>query len=344
MVVCMWILLILFYDEGEIYDLSNYIDYNSHDVSRGKILNEINYLFEEPQTILNEQFEQNTGIAYGDAETKLTDEFGKVLDGTKLEYKVPFEQILYERLTDQNDLELSNIQYGAIIDESLEPVNPKPHLFYNIKQSIGSKTVGFINDVAVKEQLNGNINTPSHTIGFETSNFSTIFDAEFSTWNGNLINNTLYKNYHERYILSIFNIKKREFNYTAKNVPLRVLLSLRLNDIVKIKETYYRINNFTTNLINLEVKFNLINLFESIVGIQTAFPLNHFLNSEAQTVSSYVTNISISTPSKVDAGFGTSWVTVTKDGNNLLFDVDENDTGEERNLVVNLKGNPEIDV
>ena len=326
-----------FYDEGVVHDFSNYIDYNSHSVSRGKILNEIDFVFDDPQTILNMQFEKNTRIAYGDAETKLTDEFGKVLDGTKLEYKLPFEQILYERLTDQNDSALSNIQYGAIIDEDLEPVNPKPHLFYNIKQSIGTKTVGFINDVAVKEELSGNINTPSHTIGFDTSNFSTIFDAEFSTWNGALINNTLYKNYHERYILSIFNVKKREYTYTAKNVPLRIMLDLKLNDLIKIKEQYFRINNFTTNLKTGDIKLNLINSFDDIIVDNVVMtPTNFFIDNRLQTVSSYGTNLDTYTATKNDTGFGDTWVTITTDGKNMFFAVDENLSGLERDMTIDL--------
>jgi len=332
-----------YYADGQVYDVTKYIDNDSYDVSRGNILNEINFLYSEPQTILNKVFEENTRVAYGDAEIQLTDlqdaqgnEIGTPLDGDKLEFTLPFEQILYERLTDQNDTELTNIQYGAIIDDSLTPVNPKPVIFYNIYQSYGSKPIGFITDQGVKQQLSVNINTPSHTIGFESSNFSTVFDSEFSTWGGERINNTLYTNYHEDYILSIFNIRKRNFNYKAKNLPLRIMLALELNDLLKIRDTFYRINKFTSNLLTGEVSLDLINSFTDTINSFEATPASFFIDYQEQQVSSYVTNLGNFIYNKVDLGFGTGWVTVSDVGNNIFFDVDENLLETSRDITIEI--------
>lgn len=325
-----------YYAEGGIYDVTNYIDFDSYDVSRGKILNEINFLFQEPSTILNKTFEENNRIAYGDQETILKDEDGEVLDGDTLEFTLPFEQVLYERLTDLNDGALSYVQYGAIIDENLAAVNPKPVIHYTIYQDLDGKPIGFINDSGVKEQLAGSINTPSHTIDFAAMNFSTLFDSEFSTWDGRKINNTLYTNYHEKYLLSIFNIKKRSFNFKCKNFPLRVLLDLELNDILQIKENYYRIDNFTSNLVTGEVDLNLVNSFGDAVNTFDASPTDFFVDFEAQQVSTYVTNLGNFSYNKVDTGDGVDWVTVTNDTNNVFFDLEKNNTGLIRSIVVDL--------
>ena len=102
-------------------------------------------------------------------------------------------------------MKITNVQYGAIVDEDLKSLNPKANIFYNINQNLGSKTVALINDLGDIEEIEI-LNTPSHTIDFLEMPFSTIFGSEFSTWNGNLINNTLYTNYHSDYIKSIFNI------------------------------------------------------------------------------------------------------------------------------------------
>jgi len=61
-------------------------------------LNWIKFKFQEPTTILNSQFEINTGIPYGDEELVLEDENGEMLDGEPFEVNLPFEQIIYERL------------------------------------------------------------------------------------------------------------------------------------------------------------------------------------------------------------------------------------------------------
>jgi hypothetical protein len=346
-----------YYADGQVYDVTKYIDNDSYDVSRGKILNEINFLYSEPKTILNKQFEENTRVAYGDAEIQLKDSNGEVLDGDTLEFTLPFEQVVYERLNDQNDTELTNIQYAAIIDDNLSPVNPKPIIYYNIYQSIGSKSIGFIDELGVKSSLSVNINTPSHTIGFDTSNFSTIFDSEFSTWDGQKINNTLYTNYHEDYIESIFNVRKRSFKYKAKNLPLRIMLDLELNDLLKIRDTFYRIDNFVSNLLTGEVSLNLVNSFTDTINSFEASPSSFFINYTEQQVSSYVTNLGNFIYNKVDLGFGTGWVTVSDVGNNVFFDVDVNlletsrditieftntDTLQETEVYINQGANPII--
>ena len=326
-----------YYEDGVTYDVSKNIEYNSHDVKRGKILNEINYVFSEPSTILNKTFEKNTRVAYGDSETILKDENGEVLDGSSLKFKLPFEQVLFERLTNQLDSELTNIQYGAIIDESLDPTAPKMQLFYNVNVPLNGTVIGFINDIGVKESISTNINTPSHTISFNNPNFSTLFDAEYSTWDSSLTTNTLYRNYHEEYILSIFNIKKRSFNFVSKNLPLRVMLDLRLNDLLKIRNNYYRINSFTTNLITGDVKFDLINYFGSVINEFSIHPNYFELTSEAQRVSSNVSGVDSSvTFSKVDVGSGVDWVTITQEDGNLIIDVDENLTTSER--IMDIEG------
>ena len=199
-----------YYLKGGLIDVTKYIDYESWDVERGKMLNEINFLFKEPTTILNKQFEENTNIAYGDEETILKDLDGEVLDGTKLEFTLPFETILFERLNDINTADLSNIQYGAIVDDSLEPVNPKMTLFYNVAQKLYDNQLGYIDDFNTKTLLTGVINTASNSNIMENPNFALLFGAEFSPWNGALMSNTLYKNYHEDYILTIFNVKKKK--------------------------------------------------------------------------------------------------------------------------------------
>ncbi len=324
-----------YYAEGGIYNITKHVDFEEYDVDRGKILNEINFLFEEPKTILNVVFKENFDIAYGDQETKLADEDGTILDGETLEFKLPFEQIMYERLNDINDNTQTNIQYGAIINDELKPVNPKAHIFYNINQAIGVKTIGFIDDTNTKIRLSGNINIPSHTIGLDVSNFSTIFDSEFSTWNGQRINNTLYTNYHEDYILSLFNIKRRSFKYNAI-LPLDVLLNLELNDVLQIKDNYFRIDYFKTNLVTGKVELNLINSFDNTIGGFSASPTEFFVSGASQQLSTYVTNLGNFSFNKVDTGDGIGWVAVTNDTNNVFFDLDQNVDGITRQMFIDL--------
>ena len=325
-----------YYAEGKIHNLTKYIDFENVDIERGKLLNPINFQFQEPTTLLNTQFEKNTGQAYGDEELILEDEYGEQLDGESYDVQLPFEQIVYERLIDLFDNSNTNIMYGGIFDETIAGQNPKPHLYYNENVAVGSKTIAFINDTGVKEEISTSINIPSHTLGFTDPTFSTVFGKEVNEWNGEVIQNTLYSNYYSSYITSVFNIKKRVFKYSAQNLPLRIRLSLRLNDVIQIQEDYYRIDKFNTNLLSGKTSFELINSFDNTLSGFNADRTTITTNYQAKTESIYVTNGGNFSFNKVDTGNGTSWVTVSNVGSNVYFAFDVNLTGVQRSMQVEI--------
>jgi len=325
-----------YYAEGQIHNLTKYIDTTTYDVERGKLLNPINFQFQEPTTLLNTQFEKNTGQAYGDEELILEDEEGEQLDGESYEVQLPFEQIVYERLNDLVDSIQTNIMYAGIFDETIQGQSPKPHLYYNENVAIGSKTIAFINDVGIKEEISTNLNIPSHTLGFTSPQFSTVFGKEVNEWDGDIIQNTLYSNYYSSYVTSVFNIKKRVFKYSAENIPLRIRLSLKLNDVIQIQEDYYRIDKFNTNLLTGKTSFELINSFDNTLSGFNADRTIVITNYQAKTESIYVTNGGNFSFNKVDTGNGISWVTVSNVGSNVYFAFDVNLTGVERSMQVEI--------
>jgi len=314
-----------YYADGNLYDVSKYVKRDIYDVERGKILNEISFKFQEPTTLLNSIFLKNNFIAYGDEEAKLTDEDGNLLDGEKFEIQLPFEQIVYERLPNILDGSLTNIMVGGIFDDSIQSVNPKAHLFYNINQSIGTKTIAFRNDVGVKEHLSTFINIPSHSQILVNPAYSLTFGKEASEWNGNITENTLYKNYYQDYIEAIFNIKRRTFRYKGI-LPLRILSKLQLNDVLKIDSDYYRIDNYNFNLLNGEIDLALINSFDnnlqSFSASRTA--LNVDFRYQFQTV--YITNLKNYSYVIDDA----SWLKLENVGFNAEFEISQNSTGLQR--------------
>jgi hypothetical protein len=322
-----------YYAEGQLFDLTKYVDYSEVEIARGDILNEINFKFQEPTTILNKQFEEDTRVAYGDSEVLIKDDTGNLLDGESLEFELPFEQIIYERLLDLNDNNYIELQYGAAIDETLAAVNPKPHIFYRVINTLATKSIGFITDTGVKQELNSTINTPSHSIVLETDSTSLIFDREFSTWDGRELNQSLYTVYHKTYLDSIYNVKRRNFKYKAI-VPLRILTSLSLNDLIQIKENYYRIDNYNLNLLNGHVEFNLINSFDNTIQGFSPTATSITVNYTAQAATTYVLNLNNYTAVKTDTGDGTGWVTITDFVSNLIFTFDESILWYDRTMQV----------
>lgn len=324
-----------YYAEGKLINLTDYVDSDNYEVERGKLLNPIVFNFQEPQTLLNTQFEANTGQAYGDEELILEDEDGVQLDGEGFEVKLPFEQIVYERLIDLDGNEETNIMYGGIFNDTIKGVNPKPHLHYVYNSNLGAKTISFINDIGAKEEVT-TINVPTHTLGLDNPDFSLTWGNEFNEWDGNVILNTLYSNYYESYITSVFNIKKRSFKFKGV-LPLRLQLTLGLNDVIQIRNNYYRIDNYTFNLLTSGTSFNLVNSFDNTLN---GFVANRTIISTdytAKTESIFVTNGGNFSFNKVDEGFGTTWVTLTSLGSNVYFAFDENNTGQPRTMQVEVQ-------
>ena len=296
---------------------------------------EINFTFKEPTTILNKQFEENNGKANGDEENEIKDDNGKPLDGDSLDYQLPFEQIVYERLTDQFTNEVVNVQYGAIIKEDLEPANPKPHVFYNINTESVGTNLAFIDDLGNKNSLNSNRNIPSHTMTLYNVEFSTVFSEEFSEYTNIKITNTLYKNYHKDFIDSLFNVKRRNYKFKAR-LPFRILSNLELNDIFKIRDNYYRISNYNLNLLTGDAELNLISSFDAVIGGFIASNTNLYVDYTAQIQSIYITNLGLATFNKVDNGFGIDWVSVSSNLNNVYFSIALNETGLSRDVFVDI--------
>lgn len=250
--------LVNYYKSGKVINLDDYIDYDSHTVSAGTILNKINYNFAEPTTILNQKFKKENGVAYGDLELSIYNEDGVLIDGNKLEYKVPFENIIYEKIRDINDVSfISNMQYGLLQNETLDFSKIKPHIHYIENKSL-SAPINLVKDDGTTTTIT-NVNIPLHVLSSSLKTHSITFGSEFNEYDGNIINNTIYSNYHQPYIESIFNILKREYVFKAINLPTHDILNIELNDVIEIKDNYYRIESFSTNTTTNDVEFKLIN-------------------------------------------------------------------------------------
>lgn len=331
-----------YYASGRVWNVSKYIKMDSLDVSRGTLLNEIRFKFSEPTTLLNTQFATQTGTAYGDEITLLTEDgtpTGAPLDGDSLDFEIPFEQIVYERLIDINDEATTNIMYGGIFDETISPVNPKAHIFYNILTPVLSKPIGFLDESNNKSIINTNINTMSHSIDFENPAYNFVFGIENNEWTNIAREESLYFNYHKDYVESIFNIKRRTFKYEGI-FPLRILLQLQLNDVLEINHNYYRIDNYTLNLINGNISLSLINSFDNTIAGFNSNVYAIYADFQAQEQSIYVTNLG---NFSLNISSGT-WLDWYSSGSNIFFVFEENNTGQTRTTDVTITNTDTLQV
>src|SRR5690606_1132539 len=143
----------------------------------------------------------------------------------------------------------------------------------------------------------------------------------------------LYSNHYQRYIESIFNIKKRSFSYSAV-LPLHIILKLQLNDILKIKESYYRIDKYNFNLLTGKTSFDLINSFDASIGGVVA-PKGYYTDYTAKTDKIYISNLSNASIDILSYG-GYVFLAVSTNGNLLVIDFEENPGADERGVYLKI--------
>ena len=254
-----------YYATGKTINISDYVDYSKMTISRGNILNPLSFEFKEPKTILQSEYFNNNNEYYGNSLTTLRDANNEVLEGKNFSVKIPFEQVIYERLNDLNTNEQTFLMYGALFDIDRKPVKVSNHVHYLSNLNV-PESISFINDLNEAQEIR-RYNVPSKSRfrdNFGEPSF--IFDSEVSEWNGNILKNTLYNRYYKDYIESIFNVKRRNTKVTVKDFPLRLLTTLNLNDVLQIKDNFFRIDSFNTNLVTGDVEFNLINSFDNNIN------------------------------------------------------------------------------
>ena len=245
------------YSNGEVYDITRYIDSREHEVSRGNVLSGLDFSFQEEDTILIETYRKLNGYQYGDTLVELKDQEGKKLDGDPLEIEVDFGQMIFERLTDVQTNSLTNIQIGSAIDADISATETSPLLFYAIEQDLQDPLSYYLSETQ-QEDFGNKAYMPSHVNEFTSKDFSTVFNAELDEYDSTLITNSLFKLYYEDYVTDIFDPKRRKYTYRAR-LPQHLVCKIRLNDRLLISGVRYIINNMEINLTSNLVKLELLN-------------------------------------------------------------------------------------
>ena len=343
-----------YYDLGNRHDISEKVDYSTYKVKRGELYQSISYEFEDPSTILNEEFQKRArdGQSYGSSLVNVYESVRplKLIDGEKVEIKIPFEQVVYDRLIDPSSTSgqsTLNISTGTIADKDLKPVNPKPILHYVSEQDISSCPIKFIGDNNVESTLNDTMLMPMNQFGTLDPTFSLLFESEVSCWDGSTLKSNLYTLHHSDYIEAVFRLKRRSFEYEAL-LPTSLITRLELNDILSVKGIDYRINKFKHNLLTGITKLDLINGFDRIVGTSLtanqytpAFYIPSSVNMNKHSFTLYF-NVpraeSDYTIAIVDTGDGTVWLTSAHYGSNdnMMFIRTGSDNPSESSRSCNL--------
>ena len=245
-----------FYSGGTDYDITQYVDVNSSSVNIALPYKQINFRFKGHKTLLASKFEQLQNREFATLEYKGENPSNWV--GQEYKVELPFEKMVYERLTDDDTLETKNIMYGFMADDNQEPYIGEPLLHYASLQNPTS--ISFRDTTTSHSNITVSIFMPSNQRNFQinTGQESINFYSELNEWTATTNTKSLFQDRYRNYIQDVFN-EKRRITKVKAFLPLKIILKHTLADKFIIAGQRYKINSITTNLQTGESDIELLN-------------------------------------------------------------------------------------
>lgn len=241
------------YAEGTTREISQYVDTEETTIKKSPLYRRISFSYNETEAILGEQYRLQNDISYGDLRADFN------FDGEEFNIEVGFDNMLFERLSDQNGGALTTIGVGKSITREIEPYIGSPFIFYVSSAIQGTEEFSYV-DMGDAENnktdfwLVGNVNSDVATSVTQTINFGTEVDPYLLQ----AFSQSLYQNYWKDYITDLYDASRRLFVFKAQ-LPLGIMLNLKNNDKLTILERNYLINNIKLNLTTGDATLELLN-------------------------------------------------------------------------------------
>lgn len=239
-----------YYDAGTAYDITPYVDIASSTVERVSPYGSIDFDWADPKTFLAINQAEITGDDFGavhfDAQYFDEGDVGDnslLFDGGNYTVQPKVEKMIYERMSDFDTDALTDIQWGWFVNDNKENV-PEPTigeiLYMYIVNETPEQTIEW-NDATISTTYN----RPSSVIDGETQTLH--FNTEFDEWTRLVNEESLFKNFHERYISGVYSPYARRFIIDAF-LPAMIYLKVKLNDTLVIDNVPFNIEKINTNL------------------------------------------------------------------------------------------------
>jgi len=244
----------LWYNKGEIYDITEYTDTDSITIEKPNVYKKISFKYEKSESFMNRNFYENNIVDrdYSNTNIELQNE------GSELTISAPFESLL------MNNFNEDDFQVGYCLTKApdYKPYIPKPVLFYYN---------GRINDTlylnnGVTSTLYNDFNIFSNALDISGVKYSLTWHPDKDVKAPNLpLTNNLYSLYYQNYLQNIFNPKCRLVRVKSY-FPLSLITKLKLNDRLVIRDKRYIINEIKSDITSGEVSLSLLNDFRSMVN------------------------------------------------------------------------------
>lgn len=257
-----------FNSQGTTYDITRYVDASKSTIEKVLKYKSVKFGFKSKKSFLIQKQEELLGNDFAGESYPASND--NEWDGGEFKVELDFEKMLYERLSNENDLTiLSTICQGAMLDKDFNATIGAPLLLY-IKTQATSDGLKFQNGTGGGQETLTAYNRPSQifvpssgTVGDASSslNFGIEIDEFFRSVQGM----NLFSKYYADYLVSIYNRQGRIKKVEAY-LPLHILLNYNLNDKLIIGNKSYRINSIKSNLLTNKSSLELYTLSESATG------------------------------------------------------------------------------
>ena len=225
---------------------------DTYEVGRVKLYKQIDFRYQQSETILNRKFFGFNQAEYGNLRNVFQN------DGSDFKIELPFENLLQQKFTDVN------IQVGYSVDINGQPITPKPILLYmNDGQNISANPIEFFAGELGFVTLNAYMPF-GQDLQYNQNLFSLNWGAEISSFYLNVISNSLFATYWGNYLAGLYDLRQRLYTFQTM-LPLSKLNSLKLNDRIVIEDKRYLINDYKTNLTTGMVNLTLLQDFRTIL-------------------------------------------------------------------------------
>ena len=284
----------VYYNKENSYDITKYVDMEKATVDRLFQYKKMDFKFKSKESFLVQFSDEIQGVPFAE------EDFGDdKFDGGTYTVELPFEKMMYERLTDPDDNDsLTLIGQGAFLNKQFEPTIGEPLIFSSLYQANTDS------ELTIGGSAPSNYRRPSNVTAIGEWGYNERLQLNFGLEADEFLqeiptlSTNLFEDGYFDYVQTMFDPASRLFKYTAY-LPLSILLKLQLKDKLVIANNAYRINSIKTNLLTNKTELELYNRSEFVSQINNS--QFAYLDRVAQVTS----------PSKSSTSIDITWTAVT---------------------------------
>ena len=239
------------------YDITKYVDMEAATMDRLFQYKRMDFRFKSKKSFLVQFADEINGVPFAE-ENYGNDRW----DGGVYKVELPFEKMMYERLSNTDTGDLSTIGQGAMLNKKFEPTIGEPLIFVPIL------TDNPDDEWETDFLLSSLYYRPSNMTGFGwgfSKRLQLNFGEEMDEWlqvvppSTNTVN--LFSYQYQDYVEGVFRRNARMLKVTAY-LPISILTKYEMNSKFIINNKVYRINSIKTNLLTNKSDLELYNIDE----------------------------------------------------------------------------------